>query len=83
MLQLSEVLDKVVTLWILTSAQSKVIVYQTVLLSRDPPKVAHAPKTAAHKKHPMDILHEEKYVHGIVLALPKPNIAQVFKTAKY
>ena len=48
-----------------------------VLFSRDPPKVAHAPKTAAHKKHP---LCEEKHVHGIVLVLPKPKIA--FKTAK-
>ena len=46
------------------------------------PKVAHAPKTAAHKKHPMNILHEEKYVHRIiVLALPKLNIA--FKTTKW
>ena len=39
-----------------------------------------APKTAAHKKHPTNILHEETHVHGIVLALPKRNIA--FKTTK-
>jgi len=42
------------------------------------PKVAYAPKTATHKKHSMNILHKEKHVHGIVLALPKLNIA--FKT---
>ena len=48
------------------------------LFSRDPPKVAHTPKTVAHEKHPTNILHEEKHVHGIVLVLPKPNIA--FKT---
>ena len=34
--------------------------------SMDPPKVAHAPKTAAHKA----ILRKEKHVHGIVLTLP-------------
>jgi len=45
-----------------------------VLFSRDPPKVAHAPKTAAHKKHPMNILCKEKHIHRIVLALPKPNM---------
>ena len=44
------------------------------------PKVAHAPKTAAHKNHPKNILSEEKHAHRIVLALPKPNIA--FKTTK-
>ena len=47
---------------------------------RDPPKVAHTSKTAVSKKHPINILHEEKHVHGIVLVLPKPNIA--FKTIK-
>ena len=51
-----------------------------VLFSRNLPKVAHAPKTAAHKKHPTNILHKEKHIHGIGLALPKPNIA--FKTTK-
>ena len=33
-----------------------------VLFSRDPPKVAHTPKTAVHEKHPMNILREEKHV---------------------
>ena len=42
--------------------------------------MAHASKTATHKKHPTNILREEKHAHGTVLALPKPNIA--FKTAK-
>ena len=42
--------------------------------------VSHAPKTAAHKKHLMSILHEDKHALRIVLALPKPNIA--FKTSK-
>ena len=28
-----------------------------------PPKVAHIPKAAAHKKHPTNILHEEKHAH--------------------
>jgi len=37
-------------------------------------------KTATHKKHLMNILCKEKYAHGIVLALPKPNIA--FATTK-
>ena len=46
-----------------------------VLLSRDPPKLAHAPKTATHKMHPADILCEEKHIHGIALALLTPNIA--------
>ena len=46
----------------------------------DPPKVAHAHKTATHKKYPTNILPEEKHIHGIVLALPKPNLA--FKTTK-
>ena len=31
----------------------------------------HAPKTAAHKKHPTNILHRGKHFHGIALALPK------------
>jgi len=39
-----------------------------------------APKTAAHKNHPKNILSEEKHAHGIVLELPKPNMA--FKTTK-
>ena len=51
-----------------------------VLFSRDPPKMAHAPKTATHKKHPMNILGKEKHAHRIVSVLPKPNKA--FKTAK-
>jgi len=41
----------------------------------------HDSKTAGHKKHPTNILLEEKHVHGIVLALPKPNVA--FKTTKW
>ena len=45
-----------------------------VLFSRIHPKVAHAPKTVAHEKHPANILHEEKHAHGIVLALLKLNI---------
>jgi len=56
-----------------------------ILFSKDPPKVVHAPKTAAHKKHPTNILRKEKHIHRIVLALLKPTIA--FKTtnqkAKY
>jgi len=51
-----------------------------VLFSRDPSKVPRAPKTAVHKNHPKNILSKEKQVHGIVLALPKPNIA--IKTTK-
>ena len=54
---------------------------RVVLFSRDPPKVAHAPKTATHKKHPTNILLKEKHVHGVVLALPKSDIA--FKTTKW
>jgi len=34
-----------------------------VLFSRDLPKVTHAPKTSVHKKHPKNILWEEKHVH--------------------
>ena len=30
------------------------------------PKVARAPKTAAHKNHPKNIVSEEKHAHGIV-----------------
>ena len=51
-----------------------------VLLVGIHPKVARAPKTAAHKNHPKNIVSEEKHTHGIVLAPPKPNIA--FKTTK-
>jgi len=39
------------------------------------PKVVHAPKTAAHKKHSTNTLRNEKHSHGIALALPKLNIA--------
>ena len=53
---------------------------QTVRLVGIHPKEVHAPKTAAHKNHPKNIVSEEKHVHRIVLALPKPNIA--FKTTK-
>ena len=53
---------------------------KVVLFSRDPPKVVHNPKTSTHKKHPTNILLEEKHAHRIVLALPKPNIG--FKTTK-
>jgi len=34
-------------------------------LVKIPPKVVHAPKTVTHKKHPTNILHKEKHVHGI------------------
>ena len=51
------------------------------IYSRDPSKVVHAPKTATNKKHPTNILREEKHIHGIVLALPKPNII-AFKITK-
>ena len=44
------------------------------------PKMARAPKIAANKNYPKNILREEKHAHRIVLALPKPNIA--FKTTK-
>ena len=53
------------------------------------PKVVHTPKTAAHKKHPMDILYEEKHVHGIVLALAmilltiRPNSNQMSNAEFY
>ena len=39
--------------------------------------MAGAPKTAAHKNHPKNILSEEKHTRGIVLAQPEPKI--VFK----
>ena len=48
-----------------------------LLFSRIPLyKMAHAPTTAAHKRHPTNVLHEGKHVYGIVLA----NIA--LKTTK-
>jgi len=42
--------------------------------------MARAPKTAAHKNHPKNIVSSEKYAQGIILALSKPNIA--LKTTK-
>ena len=56
-------------LWLLNSGGSKEFykVYQTVhqtvrlyCLVGIPPNVVHAPKTAAYKMRPTDILHEEK-----------------------
>ena len=49
-----------------------------VMLSRE---VTHASKIAALKKHPTNILREEKHIHGIIFMLPKPNKA--LPTAKY
>ena len=46
-----------------------------VLFSRDPPILVHTPKTAAHEEHPTNILHKEKYAHGIFLVTSKMNAA--------
>ena len=52
--------------------------YCTVYVVGIPPKVVHASKTAVHL---MNILCKEKHFHGIVLVLPKPNMA--FKMNKW
>ena len=51
-----------------------------VLFSRDPPESDAPLKLSLIENHSANILREEKHAHGIVLALPKPNIA--FKTTK-
>jgi len=48
--------------------------HSTVLFSMDPPKMARA-KTGTSKKHPTNILCQEKLVYGIVSVLAKANIA--------
>ena len=37
--------------------------------------MTHAPKIAAQKKHPVNILYKEKYALGTVFALLNLNIA--------